>query len=81
MAVIPHSQYATDLATCDFFIFSKTKLKLTGRRFYTIEEIPAESQRSFDALTEKDFQVAFQKWRWVDQCLHAGRNYFEGDGS
>jgi hypothetical protein len=26
-------------------------------------------------------QEAFQKWRrqW-DWCLHAGRNYFEGDG-
>jgi hypothetical protein len=32
-------------------------------------------------LTEKDFQEVFQKWRrrW-DRCLHAGANYFEGDG-
>jgi hypothetical protein len=34
-----------------------------------------------DTLTEKDFQEAFQKWRWRwDRCLHAGGNYFEGDG-
>jgi hypothetical protein len=34
-----------------------------------------------DTLTEKDFQEVFQKWRrrW-DRCLHAGGNYFEGDG-
>jgi hypothetical protein len=57
------------------------KLKLKGRRFDTIEEIQVESQRVLDSLTEKDFQEAFQEWRrrW-DQCLHAGRNYVEGDG-
>ena len=59
----------------------KMKLKLKGRRFDTTEEIQAESQRVLDALTEKDFQEAFQKWsrRW-DRCLDAGGNYFEGDG-
>jgi hypothetical protein len=69
------------LIPCDFFLFPKIKLNLKGRRFDTIEEIQAESQRVLDTVTEKDFQKAFQKWRrqW-DRCLHAGRNYFEGDG-
>jgi hypothetical protein len=81
MAVIPHPPYSPDLAPCDFFPFPKMKLKLTGRRFDTAEEIQAESQRVLDILTEKDFQEAFQKWRrqW-DRCLHAGRHYFEDDG-
>jgi hypothetical protein len=58
------------------------KLKLKGRRFDTIEEIQAESQRVLDTLTEKDFQEAFQKWRiWWDPCLHVGGNCFEADGS
>jgi hypothetical protein len=39
------------------------KLKLKGRRFVTIEEIQAESQRVLDTPTEKDFQEAFQKSR------------------
>jgi hypothetical protein len=57
------------------------KLKLKGRRFDTIEEIQAESQRVLDTVTEKDFQEAFQEWgrRW-DRSLHAGGNYFENDG-
>jgi len=57
------------------------KLKLKGRRFDTIEGIRAETQQELDTLTEKNFQDAFQKWRkrW-DWCLHAGGNYFEGDG-
>jgi hypothetical protein len=56
------------------------KLKLKGRLFDTTEEIQAESQSVLDTLTEKNFQEAFRKWRWWDRCLHAGGNYFEGDG-
>jgi hypothetical protein len=82
MAVIPHPLYSPDFAPCDFFLFPKMKLKLQGHRFDTSEEIQAESQRVLDTLTEKDFQKMFQKWRsWWDRCLHAGGNYFEGDGS
>jgi hypothetical protein len=70
-----------DLAPCDFFLFPKVKLKLKERRFDTIEQIQAESQRVLDSLTENDLQEAFQKWRrrWY-RCLHTGGNYFEGDG-
>jgi hypothetical protein len=69
------------LAPCGFFLFPKVKLKLKGRRFDAIEEIQTESQRVLDTLIEKDFQEVFQNWRrrW-DRCLHAGGNYFEGDG-
>jgi hypothetical protein len=57
------------------------ELKLKGHRFDTKEGIQAYSQRVLDTLREEDFQQAFQKWRrrW-DLCLHAGGNYFEGDG-
>jgi hypothetical protein len=61
MAVIPNQPYSPGLAPCDFLLFSKMKLKLKGRRFDTIEEIQAETQRVVDTLTEKDFQEAFQK--------------------
>jgi hypothetical protein len=81
MAVIPHKPHSPHLAPCDFFLFPKMILKLRGRRFVTIEEIQAESQRVLDTLTEKNFQEAFQKLRrrW-NRCLHAGGNYFEGVG-
>jgi hypothetical protein len=60
MAVISHPPYSPDFAPCDFFLFPKMKLKLKGRRFDTIKEIQAESQRVLDTLKEKDFQEAFQ---------------------
>jgi hypothetical protein len=52
MSVIPHPPYSPDLAPCDFFLFPKIKLNLKGRRFDTIEEIQAESQRVLDTVTE-----------------------------
>jgi hypothetical protein len=54
---------------------------MKGSQFDNNEEIQAESQRVLDILTEKDIQEAFQKCRrqWY-RCLHAGGNYFEGDG-
>jgi hypothetical protein len=57
------------------------KSKLKGRRFDTIGEIQAESQRLIDTLTEKDLKEMFQKWRrrW-ELYLHAESNYFEDDG-
>jgi len=82
LLVTPHPPYSPDLAPFDFFLFPKMKLKLKRHRFDTIEDIQAETQKVLDTLTEKNFQDAFQKWRrrW-DRCLHAGGNYFEGDGS
>jgi hypothetical protein len=59
----PHPPFSPDLASGDFLLFPKMKPKLKTRRFDTIAEIQAESQRVLDTLTEKDFQEAFQKWK------------------
>jgi len=48
ISLIPHPPHSPDLAPCDFFLSPKLKLKLKGRRFNTIEEIQAESQRVLD---------------------------------
>jgi len=54
--VIPQPPYSPDLATCDFFLFPKMKLKLKGRRFDSNEEIQTESQDVMETLTRNDFQ-------------------------
>jgi len=41
MTVVPHPPYSPDLATSDFFLFPKLKMKLKWQRFQT-EEIQAE---------------------------------------
>jgi len=81
MTVIPDPPFSPDLAPCDFFLFPKLKLRMTGRRFDTNEEIQKESQRLLDTFPKRDFQGCFQAWqkRW-DRCIRAKGEYFEGDG-
>jgi hypothetical protein len=59
LAVIPHRPYSPDLASCDFFLFPKMKLKLKGRLFGNTEEIQVESPRVLDTLIGKDFHEVF----------------------
>jgi transposase len=80
MTVISHPHYSPDLAPCDFFLFPKMKIKLKGRRFDTVEEIQAESQKVLMTLIQKDFQDSFRSWQnhW-DRCVRSQGDYFEGD--
>jgi len=81
MTVIPHPPYSPDIAPCHFFLFTKLKFWMKGRRFDTIEEIQEKSQRVLDTIPKRDFQGFFQAWqkRW-DGCIRAKGEYFEGDG-
>jgi hypothetical protein len=56
------------------------KIKLKGHHFDTTEVTEAESQAVLNTLTKNDFEDAFKKWQkhW-EQCIHAERDYFEGD--
>jgi hypothetical protein len=54
--VIPHPSYSPDLATCDFFLFPKMKLRLKGHHFDTTEEIHAETQEVIDTLIFENLQ-------------------------
>jgi len=53
MAVVPHPPYSPDLAPSDFFLFTKLKMKLKGRRFQTLEEIQAVSGRPEHATRKR----------------------------
>ena len=79
---MPHSLYSPDLAPADFFLFTKLKTTLKGRRFQTIEEIQENAIRELRAITESAFQEAFQQWkkRW-ERCNASRGYYFEGDSA
>ena len=80
MTVVPHPPYSPNLATSEFFLFPKLKMKLKGRRFQMLEEIQAQSQAVLNTLRENDFQECFKNWhrRW-DRCQASAGDYFEGD--
>ena len=52
---LPHPPCSPDLAPCDFFLFSKMKMQLKGRRFDRVEEIQRESQNVLGTLREQEF--------------------------
>lgn len=78
--IVPQPPYSPDLAPCDFWLFSKLKRPMRGRRFDTIEEIKTESKKVLKAIPEKDYSDCFEDWkkRW-QKCVLSDGDYFEGD--
>jgi transposase len=72
--------YSPDLAPAEFFLFSKLKSTLKGRRFDTIDEIQKNSTNELFAIPKEAFKKAFQsrQKRW-ERCVVSEGNYFEGD--
>jgi len=62
-SVVPHPRSSPDLAPAEFFLFSKLKTILKGRRYKTIEKIQEYAKRKRRAITESAFQEAFQQWK------------------
>ena len=58
---VPQPPYRPDLASCDFWLFSKLKEKLRGCRYETIEEMKEAVTKVIDTLTQEDFHGVFQK--------------------
>jgi hypothetical protein len=82
MVIGPHHPYSLDLAPCDFALFLKVKMKLSGRHFEIVSDIQRELQVVLDNIKENDFHGAFEacKKRW-DRCIRSPGDYFEGDGN
>lgn len=77
---LPQPPVSPDLAPCDFFLFSKLKRSLKGRRFESVEEIKEESLRALHAIPKQDFQTCIQQWQdRYSKCVAAQGEYFEGD--
>ena len=79
-SVVPRPPYSPDLAPADFFLFPKLKTTLKGRHFQSIDEIQENAIRELRAITESEFQDAFQKWkkRW-ERCIASRGDYVEGN--
>ena len=70
---VPYPPYRTDVAPCDFWLFSK----LTGCRY---EEMKGAVTKVIDTLTQVDFHGAIQKLlERYNKCIAAGGDDFDGD--
>ncbi|UYV66357.1 hypothetical protein LAZ67_4001441 [Cordylochernes scorpioides] len=71
---IPYPPYSPDLAPNDFFLYSKLKMKLKGRKFDNVDMIQAESKATLRNLSKSDFISCFDNWkkRW-NRNMNAGQ--------
>jgi hypothetical protein len=64
--VVPHPPYSPDLPPCDFFLFSRLKSTLKGKRFQDVAEIQLNMTRQLQAFPRQAHQTCIEKWkvRW-----------------
>ena len=73
---LPRPPYSPDLVPSDFCLFPKLRVC----RYETIEEMKEAVTKVIDTLTQEDFHGALQKLlERYNQCIAAGRDYFEGN--
>ena len=79
--IILQPPYTPDFILADFFLFSKLKTPMKGKRFPTIEEIKVKSKQEQLAIPKSEFQKCFKDWkiRWHQYIISEGGCYFEGD--
>ena len=78
--VLPDPPYSPDLAPCEFYLFSKLKLKLKGHHFGTTENIQKTVTDELNTLTENDFRYCYDQWKKRrNRCVTSQGSYFEGD--
>ena len=76
----PHPSYSPDLATCDFFLFSRLKRDMKGKRFSTVEEVKQKSLEGLKNIPISKFKKCFEQWKdRLQKCVVVRGEYFEGD--
>ena len=71
--------YSPDIAPGDFWMFSKLKMALKGKRFDDIETIQSNATRELKAILKSAFEDCFKmcKHRW-ERVVQSNGDYFEG---
>ena len=80
ITVLEHPVYSPDLATSDFFLFTKIKEILKGRHFDDTDVIRSNTTAALKAIPQNQFQNCFEGWtRWGHRFLSSQGESFEGD--
>lgn len=80
MTPLPHPPYSPDLAPCDFFLFSRMKRELKGKRFADIPEVKRESKAALQGIGKDEYKRCFAQWKKrLNQCISVNGEYFEGN--
>ena len=60
--VIAQPPYLSDLAPCDFFLFSKLKYPVRGMRHESIEVIKRNSLKELKAIPAEAYKKCMENW-------------------
>ena len=76
--LLPHPSYSSDLAPSDYFLFSKLKKWLGGKRFYSNDENFSQTNTYLEDLEKSYFLEGLQKLekRWT-KCIQLKGDYIE----
>ncbi|QQP55123.1 Putative mariner length, partial [Caligus rogercresseyi] len=76
--LLPHLPYSPDLAPSDYFLFPNLKKWLTGKRFYSNNEIISQTNTYFEDLEKSYFLEGIKKLekRWT-KCIEFKGDYVE----
>jgi hypothetical protein len=78
--VVPYLPYSPDLAPCNFFLFTRLKSTVKGKRFQDFAEIQLNTTWQLQAIPKQMYQTCIEKWKdhW-NHCIQSGGSHFEGD--
>jgi len=76
--LVPHPPYSPDLAPSDYYLFPNMKKWLAGKRFYSNEEVIAETNAYFTNLDKSYYSEGINKLeqRWT-KCISLKGDYVE----
>jgi len=74
---VPQPPNSPELASADFFLFTKMKLVLKGRRFEPVEEITENSPTELRSTAKDEFQECLRKKRW-ERCIRVQESTSKG---
>jgi len=74
--LVPHPPFSPDLAPSDYYLFPNMKKWLAGRRFYSNEEVIAETNAYFAELCQSYYSEGINKLeqRWT-KCISLKGDY------
>ena len=74
-----HLPCSPDCAPCNFFLFSRIKKQLKGKRFDKVENLARAVQAVVESIPKEDYENSFQSWRnRLERCIEFNGEYFEG---
>jgi histone-lysine N-methyltransferase SETMAR len=76
--VLAHPPYSPDLASCDYWLFSRVKEHLREKRFELEDDINTAVTASLNHLSKNEYRAAIDRLpRIWEKCVDSAGNYIE----